>query len=59
MRVEIKDDEKFFTRQVQADENGNFKDMYYDVKNGKITKIKSTQNKKTTLGVKFENPPFC
>ncbi len=29
--VEIKDDDTFFTRQVSADEDGNFIDLYYDI----------------------------
>jgi hypothetical protein len=39
--VEIKDDETFFVRQVTADDNGNFNDLYYNVKNGKVTKNKT------------------
>lgn len=29
--VEIKDDQTFFTRQVTADDEGNFTDLYYDI----------------------------
>lgn len=34
--VEIKDDETFFIRQVEADENGNFIDLFYEVFDGKV-----------------------
>lgn len=34
--VEIKNDEVFFIRQVEADENGNFIDLYYEIEDGKI-----------------------
>lgn len=37
--VEIKDKEIFFIRQVEADENGNFIDLYHEVKNGKVTSV--------------------
>lgn len=34
--VEIKDEEVFFIRQVEADENGNFIDLYYEVEDGQV-----------------------
>ena len=34
--VEIKDEEVFFIRQVEADKNGNFIDLYYEVMNQQI-----------------------
>lgn len=34
--VEIKDDETFYIRQVEADENGDFIDLFYEVKGGKV-----------------------
>lgn len=37
--VEIEDDETFYARQVSADDNGNFIDLFYSVNNGQITKI--------------------
>jgi len=36
--VEIKDDERFYLRQVTATKNGNFNDLFYQVKNGEVTK---------------------
>lgn len=36
--VEIKDDETFYTRQVSATEDGDFIDLYYEAKGGKVTK---------------------
>jgi len=36
--VEIKDDEVFFSRQVTADDNGDFHDLYYHVKYDTIAK---------------------
>lgn len=41
--VEIKDEDVFFFRQVEADKNGNFIDLYYEVKDGKVI-----PNKKST-----------
>lgn len=42
--VEIKDDETFFFRQVSADErNGEFIDLFYNVKDGKINKETSVE----------------
>jgi len=40
--VEIKDDETYFIRQVTADSNGDFNDLYFNVKNGNISRIDST-----------------
>ena len=37
--VEIKDDEVFFIRQVEADVDGNFIDLYYEVKDGKVFEL--------------------
>ena len=37
--VEIKNDKKFFFRQVTALENGNFTDLFYVVENGSVNKI--------------------
>lgn len=34
--VEIKDEEVFFIRQVEADEKGNFIDLYYEVFDGQV-----------------------
>lgn len=34
--VEIKDDETFFIRQVEADSDGNFIDLFYEVLDGKV-----------------------
>ena len=34
--VEIKNEEVFFIRQVEADEDGNFIDLYYEVEDGKV-----------------------
>ena len=34
--IEIKNDEVFFVRQVEADKDGNFIDLYYEVKDGQI-----------------------
>lgn len=39
--VEIKDEEKFFVRQVTATEKGDFTDLYYTVKNGVVNEIDS------------------
>lgn len=39
--VEIKDEEKFFVRQVTANTDGDFTDLYYSVKNGVVNKIDS------------------
>jgi len=36
--VEIKDDETFFFRQVNANKTGDFIDLFYSVKNGETTK---------------------
>lgn len=42
--VEIKDKDVFFTRQVTADDKtGAFSDLYYNVDNGKVTKIKTIE----------------
>lgn len=42
--VEIKDEEVFFVRQVTADDKtGSFSDLYYNVQNGSVTKIKSIE----------------
>lgn len=35
--VEVKDEEVFFIRQVEADVDGNFIDLYYEVKDGEVT----------------------
>jgi hypothetical protein len=37
--VEIKDDEKFFARQVTATSDGNFTDLFYSVKNGQVKNV--------------------
>lgn len=37
--VEIKDEEVFFIRQVEADENGNFIDLFHEVNNGKVSSV--------------------
>jgi len=37
--VEIKDKHTFFIRQVTAEDDGSFTDLYYDVRNTKVTKI--------------------
>lgn len=34
--VEVKDDRVFFIRQVEADDEGNFMDLYYEVKDGEL-----------------------
>ena len=39
--VEIKDEEKFFVRQVTANADGDFTDLYYSVKNEVVSKIDS------------------
>ena len=39
--VEIKDKDTFFVRQVTADKDGSFSDLYYNVKGGKITRTKT------------------
>ena len=39
--VEIRDKEKFFCRQVTATENGDFIDLFHEVKSGNITEVKS------------------
>lgn len=39
--VEIKDENVFIPRQVTALSNGSFSDLIYNVKNGKVNKIKS------------------
>lgn len=42
--VEIKDNEKFFIRQVTADDKtGSFSDLYYRVEKGKVSKIDSIE----------------
>ena len=42
--VEISDDEIFFARQVTADDkNGNFSDLYYEVKNGNVTQLNNIE----------------
>jgi hypothetical protein len=42
--VEIKDDETFFVRQVTADDvTGEFTDLYYNVRNERVTKVKSIE----------------
>lgn len=41
--VEIKDDEVFFIRQVEADDDGNFIDLYHEVTNGEVTKLDSAE----------------
>lgn len=38
--VEIEDKDNFYTRQVSATDDGNFIDLYYEVKNGEVKKIK-------------------
>ena len=38
--IEIEDDKIFHMRQVSADEKGDFIDLYYKVKNGKVTRNK-------------------
>lgn len=38
--VEIKDDDTFFVRQVSADDDGDFSDLYYRVKENKVKKLK-------------------
>ena len=40
--VEIKDREKFFIRQVTADKNGSFIDLYFNVKDGKVSRAKES-----------------
>lgn len=35
--VEIKDEEVFYTRQVEADEEGNFYDLFFEVRDGKVS----------------------
>jgi hypothetical protein len=40
--VEIKDTEKFFLRQVTAEKNGSFIDLYYSVKNSVVTRVKES-----------------
>ncbi len=40
--VEIKDKDRFFIRQVTADDKtGNFTDLYFNVKNGEVTRVDS------------------
>jgi hypothetical protein len=39
--VEIKDKETFFVRQVVAANDGSFNDLYYNVKGGKVSRIKT------------------
>lgn len=42
--VEIKDNEKFFIRQVTADDKtGSFSDLFYRVEKGKVTRLKSIE----------------
>jgi hypothetical protein len=41
--VEIKDEEIFFIRQVEADENGNFIDLYHEVKGGKVKQVEKAE----------------
>ena len=42
--VEISDDEIFFARQVTADDkNGNFSDLYYEIKNGNVTQLNNIE----------------
>lgn len=40
--VEIKDDEVFYLRQVEADEQGNFYDLFFKVEDLQISKISNT-----------------
>lgn len=37
--IEVKDENTFFPRQITANSNGSFNDLYYNVTNNKITKI--------------------
>jgi hypothetical protein len=37
--IEIKDENTFFARQVVADNNGDFSDLFYNIKKAKVTKI--------------------
>jgi len=37
--VEIEDKDTFHVRQVSADDNGNFIDLFHEVKDGKLTKV--------------------
>ena len=39
--VEIKDKDVFYSRQVTATEDGNFNDLFFNVKNGKVTRNES------------------
>lgn len=41
--VEVKDDEVFFIRQVEADKDGNFIDLYYEVNNGELFELDSAE----------------
>lgn len=40
--VEIKNDDVFFIRQVEADKDGNFIDLYYKVENGQVFENEDT-----------------
>lgn len=40
--VELRDNKRFFARQITATANGNFIDLYYSVENGNITTINET-----------------
>ena len=39
--VEIKDNDTYFVRQVTADDDGNFNDLYFNVTDGEVTRNKS------------------
>ena len=41
--IEIKDGETFFIRQVEADENGDFIDLFYEVKDGIVGKLNNIE----------------
>lgn len=41
--VEIKDDDHFYLRQVTANADGSFNDLYYNVKDGIVTDIRSIE----------------
>lgn len=41
--VEIKNKDKFFARQVMADQNGDFIDLFFEVKNKSVSKIKEIE----------------
>ncbi len=40
--VEIKDKDKFFIRQVSADKNGDFIDLYFTVNGGSVSRVKNS-----------------